>query len=216
MDAPLRAEHCTRLRQPLPSPHMSCSRHQPQVGWLWDLGIVKRGFPPPLPPPEGKKKSILRKSKGKIHGTGHQAETEQKAPCFNKKSPDGLFFPPVVFQWSYSHNSSTHKSQWDNIRAPVSPMAAIPAWLTTEGRERPFLWYAQIGLLLELIQHHYFLTENVFSQNWNFCKEHFVLQMLNFSSGKNPISFHVWLTLRYISLSLQFQKKHSTIWKALH
>lgn len=97
-----------------------------------------------------------------------------------------MFFPPVVFQWSYSHNSSRHKSQWDNIRAPVSPMAAIPAWLTTEGRERPFLWYAQIGLLLELIQHHYFLTENVFSQNWNFCKEHFVLQMLNFSSGKNP------------------------------
>lgn len=85
---------------------------------------------------EGGKKKHSKKVQG--NNTWSRSPGWNGATCFNKKSPDGFLFPPAVFQWSYSHNSSRHKFQWDNIRALISPVAALPTWHTTKDRESPF------------------------------------------------------------------------------
>lgn len=96
MDAPLRAEHCTRLRQPLPTPHMSCSCHQPQVSWLWDLGTVKRGF---FFPPRGEKK---KKHSKEVQGKKYmelvtRLKQSKKHLVLIKSHLMDCFFPQLYF-----------------------------------------------------------------------------------------------------------------------
>lgn len=131
-----------------------------------------------------RKKKNLKKSERKIHGAAQTSPNGVKSNVFIISHM--MIFSPVVFQLSYSHNSSRQIPVWKYL-CSFSPVAALTAWLTTEDRKSPLLWYTQIGLLLELIQHHYFLTENVFLTELKFPWRTFFLQTFNFSFGKKHI-----------------------------
>jgi len=76
----------------------------------YNRGTVQRGYL--------RKKNLKKKSERKNHGAAQTSLNGVKSNVFIISHM--MIFFPVLFQWSYSHNSSRHKSQCENICALVA------------------------------------------------------------------------------------------------